>query len=78
MGPGFQGPHFCVLDVIEGIEGVNVDDVNARKLNLEGMRIIFKVDDFESHVLKFMELAREKFLEAHDPDAMPILKEFLK
>ena len=41
------------------------------------MRIVFEVDDFETHVLKFMELAREKFLETHDPDAMPILKELL-
>ena len=77
MGPGFQGPHFCVLDVVEGIEGIDVDDANARELNLEGMRIVFEVDNLESHILKLVELTRDEFLEAHDPDAMPVLKELL-
>ena len=72
-----QGPHFCISDVLEGVEFFDIDDVNTRKLYLECVRIVFKVKDFKAQIFQFVELAGEELLETHNPDAVSVFKQIL-
>ena len=62
-------------EVIEGVEVVDIDDMNAWKLYLECVRIVFKVNDFKAQIFQFVELAGEELLETHNPDAVSVFKQ---
>ena len=59
------------------IEVVDVDDVEPGQAHLEGMHIVFEVDDFQASFLQLVELGGEEFLEAHDRDAAALVEEGL-
>ena len=59
------------------IEVVDVDDVKPGQAHLEGMHVVFEVDDFQASFLQLVELGGEEFLEAHDRDAAALVEEGL-
>ena len=59
------------------VEVVDVDDVEPGQAHLEGVHIVFKVDDLQASLLQLVELGGEELLEAHDRDAATLVEEGL-
>ena len=59
------------------IEVVDVDDVEPGQAHLEGVHVVFEVDDLQASFLQLVELGGEELLEAHDSDAAALVEESL-
>ena len=68
-GPGVTGRH--------RVELVDVDDVEPGQTHLEGVHVIFEVDDLQASFLQLVELGGEELLEAHDPNTAALVEERL-
>ena len=58
-------------------EVVDVDDVEPGQTHLEGVHVVFEVDDLQASLLQLVELRGEELLEAHDRDAAALVEEGL-
>ena len=58
-----------------GSKVVDVDDVEPGQADLEGVHVVFEVDDLQASLLQIVELGGEELLEAHDRDAAALVQE---